>query len=239
MAFGSSYLEWTNPLDNSLSSYDGWRLSLNENSPDSMWSSSIYMSQSQSRQSRRSFNAPTQFNDAWFTLGNFVMPQLSAGLSYHFHETITALNSYQEHNFGLGLLWTPLDNLGVGFSLQNFRAPPKEVPTELGLGSNGGVGVMYLHQDYLRLRLDYSRKAHKLSLLSSHEWAFGLENAMTPWTLIRIGAAQEINDEQKTTQKLTCGIGFAGPRFGVHYGFQQLRVAKVGTEHSVDLMIPF
>jgi hypothetical protein len=239
MAFGTSYLEWTNPQDNSKATYDGWRLSLNENSPDSMWASSIYMSQSQNRQSRRSFNAPSQFNDAWFTLGNFVIPQVSMGLSYHYHESLTALQSYQEHNLGIGVLWTPLDHLGVGFSLQNFRAPPKDVPSELSLGSNGGIGLMYLHQDYLRLRLDYSRKAHQLPSLSSNEWAFGLENAMTPWTLVRIGIAQEVNDESQSTQKLTAGFGFAGPRFGVHYGFQQLRVAKVGTEHSVDLMIPF
>ncbi len=220
-------------------SYDGWHMSLNENNPDSILGSSIYLSQTHASASDRNLLEATQFNDAWFTIGNFIMPRLSAGLSYHFHESQTDLRDYQEHNFGVGFLWTPLENLGVGFSIQNMRTPLKEIPENLSLGSTGGIGLLYFHKDFLRLRLDYSRKIHKLASHSYADWAFGLENFVTPWLLARVGIAQQVSDERAKTQKFTFGLGFAGPRFGIHYGFQQLQIAQTGTEHSVDFMIPF
>jgi hypothetical protein len=201
--------------------------------------SSIYLSQSQSYRADERSKVSRQNNDGWFSIGNFVVPQLSAGLSYHLRQTRLGLKNYQEHNFGLGFLWTPTPYLGIGASFQNFRPPPEDLPEELAIGSDSGVGLLYLHSDHLRLRMDYSRKIHRLASLSSSEWAFGLENSMTPWALARIGIAQETSDTRVITQKLAFGLGFAGPRFGIHYAFQQFKISNKGSEHSVDLTIPF
>lgn len=220
-------------------SYDGWHLSLNENNPDSMFGSSIYLSQTYANDLNNDFLDASQFNDAWFTMGNFILPQLTVGLSYHFHESQTLFKGYQEHNVGIGFLWTPLENLGVGISFQNLRTPPKEVPANLALGTSGGIGILYFHKEYLRLRLDYSKKFHKLPSLTSTDIAFGLENFMTPWLLARIGISQQVTEEKVQTQKFAFGLGFPGPRFGIHYGFQQFQMGQQGTEHSVDFMIPF
>lgn len=235
----SSFRDSQSSSNGSQRSHEGWRLSLNENAPDSMWGSSIYLSQIHTQPSNDNLNAVSQLNDAWFTVGNFILPRVSVGLSYHYHESQTLEKTYQEHNLGMGILWTPTDYLGVGLSLQNMRAPPDDIPASLTQGSNTGVGLLYLHENYLRLRLDYSRKNNKLPSLSANEWAFGLENSMTPWALVRIGAAQETSDEQVIQRKVSFGLGFSGPRFGINYGLQQFQMAKQGTEHSVDLLIPF
>jgi hypothetical protein len=239
ISFGSATFRRP-PSDNSdQQGFDGWHLSLNENSPDAVVGTSIYLSQTKNNQPFTSLNTATQFNDAWLTLGNFIFPQLTGGLSYHYHESQTKLKAYEEHNLGMGFLWTPWERFGVGVSVQNLKTASPEIPDELTLGTTSGVGLLYLHEDYLRLRLDFARKMHKLPAQTTSEWAFGLENAMTPWLFARIGLGQQKTDEEKTTQKVTFGLGFAGPRFGIHYGFQQFQLDQQGTEHSVDFMIPF
>ena len=93
IAFGTTRFE--SPAQQSTQGpniYDGWRLSLNENSPDSMWGSSIFLSQVQNQSPSKGVDDANQFNDAWFTLGNFLYQKISVGLSYHFHESFIKLS---------------------------------------------------------------------------------------------------------------------------------------------------
>lgn len=233
VSFGTINQKYVSESTSSAEGLNGWHLSLNENSPDSVIGTSIFINRTES------LNSQTHFNDAWFTIGNFVFPRISMGLSYHYHEVLNNQLSYLQHNLGLGFIWTPLENLGVGISFQDIKAPPTGIPPEYALGSSGGIGLLYLHKEYLRLRMDISRKINTLNNDSYDELALGLENLMTPWAVARIGLAEQKDQERKITQRLTFGLGFAGPRFGIHYAFQQFRLTKTGAEHSVDLVIPF
>lgn len=236
VSFGTSSLAAT---DNSQGSSHHWHLSLNENSPDSIVGTSIYLNQSAWDASPDGTMGARQTQDGWFSIANFVMPLLTVGLSYHLRQTQTLDLDFQEHNFGLGFIWTPLEDFGFGFSLQNFRPCAKDIPAEFCVGSNAGVGLLYLGGDSVRLRLDYSQKSHPLLSQAGTEWAFGLENLMTPWALARVGVAQEQRQDKSQILRYAFGLGFAGPRFGIHYGYQQYQIAQRGSEHSVDLIIPF
>ncbi len=217
----------------------GWHFSLNEFGEDSIFATSIYVSKGDSRD-RSSLYTNQSFNDVWLTIGNFVMPNLSAGLSYRIHDTLTTFKKYQEQGIGVGFLWNPVDSLGVGFSMQNLVPIGKrEIPNELTLGTHNGIGILYIYDQYLRIRMDYSKIIHKLDSQSSTEWAFGLENAINSWILTRIGISQSLSETQEKTQKWTFGMGFSGPRFGIHYAFQQYKLSQNGQEHGVDLVIPF
>ena len=239
IAFGSTSFRPESFSFDKLTSYEGWHLSLSENDQDALFGSSVYLSQIRNNNPDSNFYSAHQFNDAWFNIGNFIMPRVSMGISYHLRETQTLFKNYQEHNLGLGFLWIPMEKMGVGVSFQNLKSPTSAIPKEHSLGSTTGIGFLYLPQDYLRLRLDYSKKFHQLSSQSMSELAFGLENSMNSWLLTRIGIAHQRTDENISTRKITFGLGFSGPRFGIHYGFQLFQLAQRGTEHSVDFMIPF
>lgn len=229
----------------------GWQVSLNENGPDSSIATSIYYAQSQlspsSDSSASELSSDTlSWKDAWFTLGNFMAPQLSLGLSYHFQETKAYGTVYHQHNGNLGFLWAVLDNMGLGLSLLDFIPTDKKIPTEYSLGSTVGVGVMYLYKDFLKLRLDLAQKNHSMKSFSYDEIALGLDNAMTPWVSSRMGFAHRLILDGSSLQKWTFGLGFDGPRFGIHYAFQHLIEnekgglnPKTGAEHSVDFILPF
>jgi hypothetical protein len=239
VTFGTSHFQ-SSPKDTNPQPYtnNGWHLSLNENSPDSAIATSIFINKSQKRDN--TVNAPSlNSNDAWLTLGNFVIPNLAAGLSYHFRDTQDYLKTYQEHNFSVGFLWSPIENIGIGFSFLDFNSPSKEIPAAYAMGSSSGLGVLYIFKDFLRLRLDYTKKDHKLESQSYSEVAFGLETTISEWALSRIGVAQQKSDANEITQKYSLGLGFSGPRFGIHYAFQQYQLAQHGKEHNLDLIIPF
>lgn len=240
ITFGTSQFQSTPNIENgSTVTHDGSHLSLNENSPDSVIATSIFVSKSRSREKKSAATSTLSYNDAWLTFGNFVMPNLSAGLNYHFRDTQDPLKTYQEHNFGIGFLWTPLESLGVGFSFLNFNAAPKEIPTAYTLGSTSGIGLLYIYKEFLRIRLDYSKKDHELESLSYTETALGLETTISEWIYSRVGVAQQKSESNVIHQKQSFGLGFAGPRFGIHYAFQQYQQALKGKEHNLDFIIPF
>ena len=234
----SNFLSTPQDANSEASSNNGWHFSLNENSPDSSLASSIFISKSRSRE-KSPLTKILNYNDAWLTLGNFIMPQLAAGLSYHFRDTQDPLQTYQEHNFGIGFLWTPWESLGIGFSLLNFNTPPKEIPISYTLGSTSGVGLLYIFKEFLHLRLDYTKKDHQLESQSYTETALGLETSLSDWLFSRIGVAQQKTETNETTLKYSFGLGFLGPRFGVNYAFQQYHQSQKGKEHNLDIIIPF
>lgn len=235
-SFGTSSYKTSNKSLSDAST-SGWHLSLNENGPESAIATSIFISKTRNTQ-KRPLIFTTSSNDAWLTLGNFVMPQMSAGINYHFHDTQTPLKTYQEHNFGIGFLWTPMDHMGVGMSFQNINNPPKDVPDIYTLGTTYGLGLLYIHKSFIRMRLDFTKKDHALSAYSYNETALGLETALSEWLYSRIGAARQVNELDEITQKYSFGLGFAGPRFGIHYSFQQYQLSQLGQEHNLDLVIP-
>lgn len=239
ITFGTSNFQSTPTTENGYpTTNEGWHLSLNENSPDSIIASSIFVSKSRSRDKTPN-TASLSSNDAWLTFGNFVMPQLAAGINYHFRDTQDPLKNYQEHNFGLGFLWTPLENLGVGFSFLNVNPSPKEVPAAYAMGSTTGIGLLYIHKSFIRLRLDYSKKEHELASMAYTETALGLETALSEWISSRVGMAQQKTETNEHFQKYSFGLGFSGPMFGIHYAFQQYQQALKGKEHNLDIIIPF
>lgn len=240
ITFGTSHFQSTPNTEKGspTTTNDSWHLSLNENSPDSVIASSIFVSKSRSRDKKP--NTPSlSSNDAWLTFGNFVMPQLAVGINYHFHDTQDPLKTYQEHNFGLGFLWTPLENLGVGFSFLNLNPSPKEIPAAYAIGSTSGIGLLYIYKSFLRIRLDYSKKEHELASVAYSETALGLETTLSEWISSRVGMAQQTTEANEHFQKYSFGLGFSGPMFGIHYAFQQYQQALKGKEHNLDIIIPF
>lgn len=220
--------------------FNGWYLTLNEFGSDSMFATSIYVGQSQLQQ-KYNLEFPTlSYNDTRLTIGNFILPGLSAGISYQLHSTATPFRKFQENGFSLGFLWTMTESFGFGFSAQNLASTVKnDIPDFITLGTSTGLGFLYIYENYLRLRLDLNRTMHKLESQSMSEWALGLENMINHWILTRIGIARSHTLDHTTTQKLSFGIGFAGPRFGIHYALQQYQISQNGQEHSVDFVIPF
>lgn len=216
-----------------------WQISLNENSPDSMFASSIYYSRSEIEMDSLRGIPTLRTQDGQFTIGNFIFPQMSMGLNYHFRSSILNEKTYQQHNGGLGFLWAIYDSLGLGLSFLDIAPSSPSIPAEISLGTTSGVGLVYLHKDFLKLRLDVAQRSHRLSEFAFSEVSFGLENSMTPWVLSRLGVGYQAFKNGQTLKKWSFGLGFDGPRFGIHYGFQSLIASSKGSEHSVDLVLPF
>ncbi|MBC7741585.1 MAG: hypothetical protein H7061_05280 [Bdellovibrionaceae bacterium] len=150
--------------------------------------------------------------------------QLITGQSKKFQQTIgqVAIAYMPTQNFGFGIV------TNRAFSSETELAPPLQVQKTFGAGLN------YTYLSFIRFRFDIEsapeNKTNKLVYMG------GIETYMNDWIIIRLGY-QNNNVVQKNY--VTGGLGFAGPQFGLHYGYMQNVAERSEDKHSIDLAIPF
>lgn len=171
--------------------------------------------------------------DFRLAFGQRVLPKLSVGLSGHYKNDKTEFDSYGQTNLTLATALSLSDNLSLGLVYEDFLPPPSVVPEDFKLWTTTGFGLSYNYKRVIRSKLDIvsgQRNTFTRPTISG-----GVETFMNKWLILRVGAGR--NQELKSNI-LAAGIGFQGPKFGIHYGYQNMKQDENSSRHSVDLAIP-
>lgn len=170
-------------------------------------------------------------DDYQLSFGRLVTSGLAAGLSVrYFKDSTDPSNSTSLWTGHWGLLFTPFENLGLGFVKYNVA------PTNLAAAkSSSGFGAHYLIQDMLRLRgdltyQDVDNPGAKVALM------LGLEAVVQNTFMFRTGYKADQLNQQET---MSMGLGWDGPRIGFDYAYELMTTNSSYYVHAIDLRIFF
>ncbi|MES2856502.1 MAG: hypothetical protein V4692_11595, partial [Bdellovibrionota bacterium] len=168
------------------------------------------------------------------SVAGFIFSKLSVGLAVHrFMSSALEVSSNQD-NGNLGFLYTPNKSMGFGLVGYDLLNASETVPMVARLKRTYAVGMHYIYEEMLRLRLDLvhpevGNPGRRTEVMT------GLETFFTDDFAFRLGA----HFKEPTDQTfLTTGMGFKGPRLSFDYSFQKDIRASDGYRHMFDLWLP-
>lgn len=139
----------------------------------------------------------------------------------------------------LGLTWVPNERwifgiTGQGYAIQDQGDEVGTMESLEPLAVKSAVGFSYIYANFVRFRFDLESE-------NNHRWGrpaalMGLESYLNDWILWRLGYQ---NRSESGAQYVSTGLGFQGPKFGLHYAFIQETRGDKESRHSVDLGLPF
>lgn len=174
--------------------------------------------------------------DLAFGFGNFLMRQVTMGLTWH--QLTTQLDwadeTYTQNNLHFGILMTPIDNLGLGFVFYDVLTASKDIPQEYRLKSRHALALNYIYQNLWRFRVEQESQLENKT--QDPIWKIGIESFLGQFAILRLGWIQN-----QLTEKdyYTAGLGFQGPRFQINYAYQMNTKESQFNRHSIDFNIPF
>lgn len=216
---------------NSANSNRGQNLTfaLTDNLPDTVIPSSFAYTQTKNDFASNETNS----RDFRLSFGNYISPKLALGLGVNYREDMLSEVRYKQLNMGMGVLFAPRVDLGFAIVAENLLAPNGSLPGPVQLEPTTGLGFTHIYRKFVRTRIDLLSE-------TGNSWqrptlSMGLESYMNRWTIIRIGAQRR---NAQGVNAFSAGIGFSGPRFGVHYAYFTSPELESLSRHSVDLAIP-
>lgn len=125
-------------------------------------------------------------------------------------------------------------DLGLGFVANKVFSSDSDLADALEVQKTLGLGISYTYMNFIRFRFDTEtapdNKTDRLVYMG------GLETYMNDWVIFRLGYQ---NNNVAKKNYATAGLGFAGPQFGLHYGYISNTADSSDDKHSIDLGIPF
>lgn len=167
-------------------------------------------------------------------MSNFLVPQVSMGLTVSHWMADVGGEHPAETNADLGFLYTPNGDVGVGLVGYNLIPTRKTVLHSILGNANWGAGFNYIYQGFIRLRLDFLGGPAEAP--NKYTYQGGFESYLSDWFVMRFGAQR---DDFLRKNRLTAGAGFNGPKFQVNYAYQMSPQDDSLSTHGVDLVIPF
>lgn len=164
-----------------------------------------------------------------------VLSNFSVGVAVHrLSQAVSVGTNQTQYNATLGVLWTPVTDLGFGLVGYDLIPQGHSIPDDLRLIPTIAFGSDWIIKKFLQVRLDFS---HPLALADGRtDVMAGLGTYFDQNFAFRFGTDWK---ETKNETWLTAGVGFTGPKLSVDYAFQKdIRQAE-GHRHSIDLWMPF
>lgn len=187
----------------------------------------------------QSSQQPEGFSDDVFgrsfklSFGNFLRPGVSFGLGINHENTKFPQTTYSQTNLQTGFLWAPNKDLGMALTFDNMLTPSTEVPEAYRLKQTIGFGSSYNFKKFVRLKGDIVTASN--NDFGRPTLAVGLENYVNRWMILRWGLQR---NNELAANLYTAGMGFIGPKFGLHYAYENSPQNESLTRHSVDLALP-
>lgn len=187
------------------------------------------------RSTRRVGFGPPANGDLWHMgFGKLLTPRFAFGVSgYWLKYRSPGLEIPDQWNGSLGLLYLITPNLGLAYVLDSPFRQSGALPASLREALTHSAGVFYKLNEISRFRLDLTRQ-EDLNPDKKLELGTSLEVMTSDFFVFRLGNRWNWREDYSA---LGVGLGFAGPRLKVTYGFQKTWEGQ-GTLHSVDLRIP-
>lgn len=200
---------------------------LSDNTPDTIVPTSLAYLQT------KDHNAFSDWEqkDVRLALGNFIGPRRALGIGLTYRHERDGGVSTQQAALSVGSIFGLSPNLGVALVVDNLVPLAQAPGARERLSPLTSAGLSYNFGKFLRTRLDVTTERN--NSLNRPLIAAGVENYWNRWLIFRLGAARDNELEQNI---FSTGLGFDGPRFGIHYAFQAVE-APTGQDqrHSVDL----
>jgi hypothetical protein len=171
--------------------------------------------------------------DIRLSFGNFITQGFAFGLGVHHQDDQFPVLRYAQTNLNLGFIYAFDNNLGVGLSMENILDPQADLPKDIRMQSTAGVGISYNYRTFARFRVDLSSASG--NRFNKPTLGTGLESFMNKWLITRLGVSRNFDEE---TNLYTAGLGFKGPKFGLHYAYLSSPQEAKLTRHSIDLAVP-
>jgi hypothetical protein len=204
-------------------------LSITDNMPETVVPTSVAFTQSKVDFASEEIVS----RDFRLSFGNYIIPKWAMGFGLRYKDDQLPQERFTQGNMNLGLLYAPNADLGLAVVAENLIGSDTKIPADRRLSPTTALGATYIYRRFVRTRLD-------VISASNNSWdrpivAAGLESYMNRWLILRLGF-QRRNEEKANVY--SGGMGFAGPRFGIHYAYLSSPDQESLSRHSVDLAIP-
>lgn len=213
-----------------LPDQDEFSVQLSDNMPDTVVPSALAYSQKK--------DLATEINwtqrEIRLALGNVLYGRSALGVGINYRQERDVVASHQGAALTMGALFGLNDRLGLAIVAENLLPFLDEDGLRERFSPLTGLGASYNFSRTLRGRLDLTSE-------SNNSWArptvaMGIENFWNRWLLFQLGAARNGEKKENTWSS---GLGFRGPKFGIHYAFQSVSGQNYAdARHSVDLALP-
>jgi len=210
----------------------GWGFGALDNGPEVWFPGAIHYV----RTRETAAGVPAANGELWHVaLGERVSENFAVGFTAYRLVHKTDLDSYEQWNGGMGLMFMVNPELGFGYTLNSILGTSARVPTGLKEPLEQGVGAMVGFGEELRMRGDIRHQVRD----NPHNHlttAFGVESKTEEFFVVRAGYRYEGVTARSVW---TAGLGFDGPKLKANYAFEKNQERTSGALHSVDLSIPF
>jgi hypothetical protein len=123
--------------------------------------------------------------------------------------------------------------LGLAVLFENLISPNKEIPEFYRDQQRSTLGASWNFKKLFRFKGDIS--TNKNNNISKPTLGVGMESYLNRWIVLRLGGQRNTDEDYNL---YTGGLGFVGPRFGLHYAYQSSTQKESLSRHSVDMAIP-
>lgn len=206
-------------------------VSLTDNMKDTVVPTSLSYAQSTNRPS--GYLEDVYNRDFKLSFGNFIYSGFAFGLGVNHTNTKLPTDQYSQTNVQTGLLWAPNKNYGVALVFENLLPPNQEVPQEFRQQQTMGLGTSFNYKKFVRFKADVTSASN--NSFGKPLLAAGMESYMNRWLILRWGLQR---NNELDANLYTGGLGFVGPKFGLHYAYENSPQNESLTRHSVDLALP-
>lgn len=180
-----------------------------------------------------------KWNEMNIVVSHTVLPRVSLGGSLNYRNFFPppgAIDRDQtptltQWNGTIGVLLAPAENIGLGLVLENPFGEKTAVPEAYRYLTKTSLGASYILSRTVKLKSDFSTARN--NSWTKPTASIGLETFLNSWIVWRLGAGKDFDQQVQT---YAAGIGFQGPKFGLHYGFEKSDV--IFERHAIDLSMP-
>lgn len=225
--FGTGFSQTRTPEFGNL---DTFTLALTDNLSDTVVPTSLAYSESKSRELGREGLR----RDVRIGLGNFVRGRNAIGFALNYRNSRAPTFSQQQVNLSMGGFFPVRREVGLAFLVENMVPSESELPEGERLSPSVSLGGSYNYKKFVRFRADLISQPG--NSFGRPILALGMENYWNRWVIFRLGGQR---DPALDMNMRSLGLGFAGPRFELHYAYQELRgPLDLDLRHSIDLGLP-
>jgi len=221
---------FTSSYNASTGNKSDWRLSLTDNMKDTILPTTLAYTRSSAYLTN---GEQIRSQDLRLAIAERIKNRIGIGLAFHHKTDQVPDQSYAQTNMVLSGVWSINDSLSAGLVFDDIIGASDSVPEAYRLKTKTSGGLSYNYKKVVRAKLDVVSADNngfaKPSLLG------GVESYMNRWLILRVGTGR---DNEKSSNIYSGGLGFLGPRFGIHYAYLQSNEDKNFIRHTLDVAIP-
>lgn len=210
---------------------DQWAITVSDNAPDSLFPAALQMINT------RETNMNMQKLGLTFAaprMKSLVVGATAAMVSYDHNPNLTTAEKFHQGVMDVGATFAINRDIGIGFVANKVGSTKTDLAENLQLQKTMALGFSYTYGNFVRLRFDMESGPDNQT--ERLVYKLGMENYINDWIVARFGY-QNNNVLAKNYGSL--GLGFVGPRFGLHYAYISDVSGGRDQKHLIDLAIPF